>query len=101
MNSSLDSSVRGQGCVDSHRALPQAKLNASSTNTDLLVTQLDSKSAAMLGYDWLCLNNPIVDWLNSSLAFQSRPLTYPSIVMLFIVPLAPSISTTLTVISTI
>jgi hypothetical protein len=71
---SATQSVRGQGCVDSHHALPQAKLKASSTNTDLLVTQLDSKSAAMLGYDWLCLNNPIVDWLNSSLAFQSRPL---------------------------
>jgi hypothetical protein len=36
MNSSLDSSAWGQGYVDSHRALPEAKLNVSFLSENLL-----------------------------------------------------------------
>jgi hypothetical protein len=149
MNSS-SSSARGQSCVDSHRALPEAHLNASKlpssmslfvhpftdtlspiktlvdsgashsfidpsfvklhsiplitiepirlvlfdgtsnslirqmvrldlsfstghvTPIELLVTRLDGESSVVLGYDWLRLYNPTVDWTNSSLNFQSR-----------------------------
>jgi hypothetical protein len=41
------------------------------TPIELLVTKLNGESSVVLGYDWLCLYNPTVDWMNSSLNFQS------------------------------
>ena len=48
-------------------------LDKSTQTLDLLVTQLHLSALIVLGLPWLQSTNPIVDWLNLTLAFRSGP----------------------------
>jgi len=47
------------------------------------VTPLDSSCTLVLGYCWLALYNPLIDWVKSSITFphepaaEVKPLSFP------------------------
>jgi Reverse transcriptase (RNA-dependent DNA polymerase) len=42
-----------------------------------LITKLDTKFPAVLGFDWLTLHNPLINWADSSVTFQDHPVILP------------------------
>jgi hypothetical protein len=44
-----------------------------------LITKLDTKFSAVLGFDWLTLHNPLINWADSSVTFGDHPDSLPVI----------------------